>query len=143
MNEHNDYKNVLGLKLQQSSDLNETKANKFTERETEKLNFWVDWLDKIWTSYEDDRLISSFGETDEGDSWITVTQTGADADTTLCALWLEIIDGQRVWNYRCEPRQRYFRSLGTLDDLMIEQMPDGLFETLKWGTGETNVVQFI
>ncbi len=158
MNDRQDFANIVNVNFDDTTKMIKAKLNRITKSEVVKINTWAKWLENIWVEDRNeafdnenygDRLILTFGETDEGDGWVTVmherTGDACDVDTTLAQLWISIEEGQRVWNYRCEPRNRYFSTRGSFQDLMVVQMPAGLYETLIWDElkGEQDVVQFV
>ena len=138
------FDNVVGVRfLQTDLDAERSARGRFLKEESVNLREWSEYYQSIWGV----ELITSFGETDEGEQWFTVSQEKRDFEDLLASVFLEKSDiGPSTWVYYCGPREATFKA-SSLEKVMERQMPDGMFEKLiekhtTWGERK-NVIQLI
>ena len=138
------FDNVVGVRFSQTDlDAERSARGRFLKEESINLREWGEYYQSVWGV----ELNTSFGETDEGEQWFTISQEKRDCEELLASVFLVKNDsGSSAWNYYCGPRDTYYEA-DTLKEVMKRQMPDGMFEKLiekhtTWGKRE-NVIQFV
>ena len=135
--------NVVGVRFSPQSSEERADRVSFLKEEANNLREWSKYYEDVWGS----ELVTSFGETDEGEQWFSVSQEKNGLMDLLASVFIEKgADGSPRWNYYCGPRDKCYEA-ASLEELIKCEMPDGMFEDLiknytSWGRRE-NVVQFI
>ena len=135
--------NVVSVRFSPQSSEERSARVCFLKEEADNLREWSKYYEELWGS----ELVTSFGETDEGEQWYIVAREKNGLIDLLASVFLEkSANDPPRWNYYCGPRDTCYDA-ASLEELIKCQMPNGMFENLiknytSWGCRD-NVLQFI
>tara|TARA_B110000977_G_scaffold183400_1_gene245988 strand:+ start:327 stop:773 length:447 start_codon:yes stop_codon:yes gene_type:complete len=132
--------------------LKKTDRRTFSSYERRILSDYSAFIERIWCE-PGQKLVRSYGQSDEGESWFVLSKDTVDGVFTVCSMSIEAVasDGD-LKNYRhwCGARHLDFME-DDLVSLIKLSSADGIFEkfmeyhksTTNYDEGRDNVIQLI